>query len=439
MNHAEAVLYMHLSDVESLEYLARERFSSAIVQEVIPSETGRKLISWALDYYYNSGRLLAPTPEAIKETWGDEMEKVDISLGDGTETDSIQWVVEQLRSHFAYWQSQEFVKIFASSVAKADPTDKVAAVQRGATELYRLTRTLVSNRQQATLDEGIQDAVTRYERFAEDHELRGLAFGLPLIDLHYGGVREGEIAVFAGASGAGKSWVGLKALYEEWRRERQSIFFSLELSLETCFDRLACIGAGVSYARWQTATAQPEELDRVHVILERLRDSPVKPIVVAPPRGDRSMTSMVRQAQSHGSKSLIIDQLTFVTSDDEVKKGYRPKWEAIGDKMHELHEMVNDGSDSLSALIMHQMKREGIERALKSGHHEMTDMADGSEVERTASFVCGVLQSIMDRSMGRALWQTLKARRVPPVDWEMAWELEYGHIKPIRQVIPDAS
>lgn len=439
MNHAESVLYTHLCDVESLEYLARESFSSEIVQEVIPSETGRKLVNWALDYYYDSGRILAPTPEAIKETWGDEMEKVDISLGDGTETDSIEWVVEQLRSHFAYWQSQEFVKAFASAVAKADPTEKVTAVQRGAAELYRLSRTLVSNRQQSTLEQGIQDALTRYEAYAEDHELRGLAFGIPLIDLHYGGIREGEIAVFAGASGAGKSWVGLKALYEEWRRERQSFFFSLELSLETCFDRLACIGAGVSYARWQTGTARPEEMDRVRLILERLKDSPVKPIVVAPPRGERSMTSMTRQAQSYGAKSLIIDQLTFVTSDDEGKKGYRPKWEAIGDRMHELHEMINDGSDPLSALVMHQLKREGIDRAQKTGRFEMTDMADGSEVERTASFVAAVFQSMMQRSQNMAQWQTLKARRVPPLDWDMLWELEFGHIKALRQVISDAN
>jgi hypothetical protein len=433
--HAEEVLYTYLTDVDALEFLARERFSSAAVQEIIPSDTGRKIVMWALEYFFDSGRKLAPTAEAIKESWGQQMEQAEIVLGDGSETDSIQWVIDQLRAHYAYKESQRFVKQFATAVAKADPDEKAAAVSAGAVDLYRIARSLVTQRHQATLAEGVEAAVERYEDFQGTHELRGLAFGMPLIDLHYGGVRDGEIAVFSASSGAGKSWVGLKTLYEEWRRERQSVFFSLELSLETCFDRLACIGAGVSYARWQLSTARPEEMERVHVILDRLRESPVQPLVIAPPRGERSMTALIRQAQSHDARSVIIDQLTFV-SDDGGKKGYRPKWESTGDKMHELHELISDtGGERLSALVLHQLKREGIERAQKSGRYEMTDLADGSEVERTASFVAAVFQSTVARSLGQAEWQTLKARRVPVKDWTMVWELEFGHMKPLREVV----
>lgn len=436
--HAEEVLYTYLTDVEALEFLARERFSSETVQKIIPSDTGRKIVTWALEYFFDSGRKLAPTAEAIKESWGQQMEQAEIALGDGSETDSIQWVVDQLRAHFAYRESQRFVKEFATAVAKADPDEKAATVSAAAVDLYEIARSLVTQRHQATIAEGVEAALERYEDFEGRHEMRGLAFGIPLIDLHYGGVREGEIAVFSASSGAGKSWVGLKTLFEEWRRERQSVFFSLELSLETCFDRLACIGAGVSYARWQLSTARPEEMDRVRIVLDRLRESPVQPLVIAPPRGERSMTALVRQAQSYSAQSVIIDQLTFVSSDDTGKKGYRPKWESTGDKMHELHELISDtGGDRISALVLHQLKREGIERAQKSGHYEMTDLADGSEVERTASFVCAIFQSVVNRSLGEADWQTLKARRVPAKDWTLAWDLEFGHMKALREKVRD--
>jgi replicative DNA helicase len=436
MNHAEKVLYQHLSDVDSLDVLARERFSVEEVREVIPTEAGRYIVAWSLNYYFANGRKVAPTPEAITETWVVEMERADISLGDGTETDSIEWAIEQLRAHHAVWKSQEFVKGFASAIAKAAPTEKVVVVQQAAYDLYQLSQRLISRREESQLAPGVQTALEHYrERADTEQSTDGLTFGLPLVDLHTHGVHGGEISVFAAGSGVGKSWWAVKTLLAEWRAGRQAVLFTLELSMLTCFDRIACMGAGVSYQRWQEGRATEDEVDRVTLLIKNLEDSPIKPLIVLPPSGERSMMAMVRQAQSHDAQSIIIDQLTFV----DVVEGSRARqrWESVGEKMHQLHELITGGAYRPSVLLMHQINRDGVQAAQKTGRYEMWHMAEAAEVERTATFVFAVFQSRMDQVMHQARLQILKNRRGALKTWMMLWELEFGAIKADHELVEE--
>lgn len=436
MNHAEKVLYQHLSDVDSLDVLARERFSTAQVREVIPTEAGRALVAWALDYYFASGRTVAPTPDAITETWLVEMERADISLGDGTETDSVEWAIEQLRTHHAVWKSQEFVKGFASSIAKAAPTEKVGVVQQAAYSLYQLSQSLTSRREESDLATGIQMALEHYQQRADtDQVTEGLTFGMPLVDLHTQGIHSGEIAVFAAGSGVGKSWMALKTLLAEWKAGRQVVLFTLELSMLTCFDRLACMGAGVSYQRWQEGRANDDEIHRVTILIKSLEESPIKPIIVLPPSGERSMMAMVRQAQSYDAQSVIIDQFTFVDAIEGSRA--RQRWESVGEKMHQLHELITGGAYRPAVLLMHQINREGVQAAQKTGKYEMWHLAEGSEMERTASWVFAVFQSRMDQIMHQARLQTLKTRRGAIKAWMMLWQLEFGAIDAKREIVEE--
>ena len=436
MNYAEKVLYQHLSDVNSLDVLAKERFSTARVREVIPTEAGREIVAWALDYYFANGRQVAPTPEAITETWVVQMERADISLGDGTETDSIEWAIEQLRSHHAVWKSQEFVKGFASAITKAAPTEKVTVVQQAAYDLYQLSQSLVSRREESDVATGVQVALEHYlERADTEQTTDGLTFGMPLVDLHTHGVHGGEIAVFAAGSGVGKSWMALKTLLAEWKAGRQAVLFTLELAMLTCFDRIACMNAGVSYQRWQEGRANDDEIYRVTLLIKNLEESPIKPIIILPPSGERSMMALVRQAQSYDAQSIIIDQLTFVDAVEGSRA--RQRWESVGEKMHQLHELITGGAYRPSVLLMHQINRDGVQAAQKTGKYEMWHMAEAAEVERTATFVFAAFQSRMDQTMHQAQLQMLKNRRGALKTWIMLWELEFGTINAKHELVEE--
>lgn len=432
MNHAERVLVAHLTDVDSLDFLAVEGFLSTSV-EIIPTELIRKLVIWSLEYYFRNGRKVAPSKEAFQETWADDLEQSDVELGDDTETDSVEWAVEQLRTNYAQWRSQTFVKDFAMAVAKADPTDKVAAIQEGAHELYKLAQVLVTRKNEMDAAEGFQDVLARYEALiASGDSIRGLTFGMRQIDEHIGGVHDGEIAVVAAGSGVGKSWLGGKVAWNEFEKARRVALFTLENDLPMTFDRLACMAARVDYEKWQTGKANEGEILRVKLNLEKLQESEHKPIVLMPEQGHRTVQSMVRKAIVLGADSIIVDQLSHVEPDPKSRAIKRN--EQVAEIMRGFAVAVNDGHDQLPLLLLHQINREGKKDSRSTGRYTMEHLGESAEVERSASFVFTVYQSADANAVQQALFQTLKARRVPPKDWLVHWRLGIGDIRVIKEM-----
>ena len=434
VNHEESVLYAHLTEPDSLDVLAREGFLSEVNREVIPTELGRDIVQWALRIYYDSGRKVAPSKEAIHATWGEQMEKVEISIQDDTETDSIEWAIEELRAKYATWRSHKFVKEFAENVTQASSPDKVSVVRDYAGELHALTQILTTQRAEAPMDLGMQEAFDRVLRRANQRNvLSGLTFGIPQIDFHTMGIHEGEVAVFAAFSGVGKSWFAAACAYAEWLRGRRTILYTLENDLEMTFDRMACMQANVPYENWQQGKLDKGQKDRVEQALARVKQTEHSPYVIMPGRGDRTAVSMIRKAFAMDAESIIIDQLSFV----ERKPGSRARErrEIFAENIQEIKSLVSEGHERLPVLVLHQIKREGAKEARKTGRYVMDDLAESSEIERTADFVFSAIQSDDHFKAGLALFQTLKARRVPVKDWILNWRLETGSISHFADVL----
>ncbi len=68
MNHAEQVLLNHLTDPDSLDYLAQEGFSGEAARDIIKSEPVRYLLEWALIYFFENSRKVTPSLQAFPET-----------------------------------------------------------------------------------------------------------------------------------------------------------------------------------------------------------------------------------------------------------------------------------------------------------------------------------------------------------------------------------
>lgn len=439
MSHAEETLYNHLTTAESLDYLVREGFSTEHNRECISDELGRDIVAWVLDQYHKSGRKVAPTREGIVETWGRKMEQVSIVIDDEYDSDSVQWAVEQLRSDYANYQIQNFVKALAGEMADAPAPERPDLVRTYAGLLYDLSQRVTSHHQEMAADIGLDDAWVRYqERATARNHVKGLTFGLPMIDEHLMGIWPGEVAVFGAGSGVGKSWVAIKAAVADWRRGRRAMLVTLENDLEMTFDRMACVMAGIGYARFQQGKLDEGSLLRFHVARRQISDTEHGPVVVMPDEGDRDPVSIVRRALSVGAKSLIVDQLSHV----EPMPGRRTykRHEEIAEIMRGFKRLVSTGADRISLLIMSQINREGIKAARKTGRHQMEDFAESSEVERSADHVhTAMLQPTEDNEDG-VLWQKLKGRRVEPLPnaWSMAWRLGVGDIRALAEVKPGA-
>jgi replicative DNA helicase len=397
--------------------------------EIIPTELVRTLLVWALDQYYASNRTVAASGSAIKETWSTELEQAEITLDVDTETDSIEWAIEQLRINYATWRSQEFAKSFVTKVVKSDPTARLLAIQEGAQDLYRLSEALRSRRQEMNGLEGFEDAILRHQRRKEEGRVTmGLTFGWPLVDEHIFGVHPGEIAVVAAGSAVGKSWIGGRVTLNEWCNNRRTAHFTLENDLPMSFDRLVCMAARVNYETWQRGEGDEGDMQRVELQREKLKGYAKEPLFLMPSDREATVVAMVRKALAEGADSIVIDQLSHVTAD----RGIRERREQIAKIMRDLKGVVREAQ--IPCLMLHQINRDGKKEAAKTGRYTMEHMAESSEVERSADFVFTVYQSEEDRVLQQAILDTLKFRRGPLKTWELAYRLDIGDIDARREL-----
>lgn len=427
MSRALDCLYAGLTEVDGLEVIARED----IDLEIIPAEHAemRQVVSWAVDRFFESGQLKAPSRAALLATWGEVIDGCGVELlAEDEEYDNVEWAIDDLRSRYVHHQFQQMMMDAGRAMAEAAPDQRVEVLAEQVAILQDLALQVQSRANQQEGLAGIRDSLARYRsRAQEGHQTLGMTFGLPPVDRHLYGIHPGELCVFAAGSATGKSWMQAATLLNEWRLGRKSVLYTLENSVEMTYDRIITLGSGVDARAYQRGELHPTEMGRLERWVDQheegMRDMV---LVVMPPVGGRLASSMVRHAQTLGAESLLVDQLTFMEHSNPSRKA---KHEVVGDIMHELKTMISSGRHRMSCLLTHQINREGIKAAEKTGQLEMTMLADSSETERTADQVLGLYQSSEMRLATRALLQVLKARREDLAAWDLVWRPANGMIQ----------
>ena len=432
MNTAEEALYAHLTDVDSLDIIIREGLSTEIGQEIIPTEIGRKITSWCIDHYFKSDRKVAPTKAAIDKTWGSEMGDL-MSINDEFEGDSVQWAIEQLRTDYVDYQSGEFGKALVTAVRQADPPKRADTLVEYSQILHMLAQAVVSRRNEMDGAQGLADALDRYrEREASDHDFDGITFGLPEVDDHVMGVHPGELCIFAGTSGGGKSWWAGLIVLQEYRRKRKSILFTLENDVEMTYDRLACLWCHIDYGKWQRTECNEGEVQRVEAFLAEMKDSPYKPIIAQPDESEATGAAMVRRAIVEDCDSILIDQLSHVEPVTGSKA--RQRNEIVAEIVKDIYKQIKRGGKKIPCILFHQINRKGREEARKTNHYIMDHLGEASQIENAADLIFAIFQAPDHVINEWAELQMLKGRRIPCKDWEIDWRPQVGDVRVRREI-----
>lgn len=426
---AEDVLYAALTDTDDLEALA----TIGLDLEAIPTAEMREVVSWAIDRFFESGRTVAPSRVALVETWGQHIEDAGVELlPEDEDRDTIQWAIDALKAKFVEWRFQGFTKDAAMDMATAAAPEKVKTLAAKADELFTLSMRVQPRHMKTDAATGFEQSFADYQgRAREGHTFKGMTFGLPAVDNHTFGIHPGELAVLAAGPKTGKSMFVVHAARTCWQRGETTVLFTLENSVQMTIDRLVCQILSVDYRNWQRGQCQPEEEDRVRgYINDELPKFTERFHIIMPEPGKRTPQSLVREAQMLGAKHLFIDQLTFLEHPSPARKA---RHEIIRDLMHDLKTLISSGNQPIPCLLAHQINREGVKAARNAGYLLMENMAEGSEVERTADWVFGLLQTEAYRIAGQALLQVLAARREDITAWDLNWVPARGGIGVIRE------
>lgn len=434
MRHAEGVLLGHLSDADSLDALAREGFLTEQIREVIPTDYVRRMVAWALDRFFTDGRMVAPSRDAIIETWSETLERFEFELPNpDVEIDSIGWVITDLRSNHARIQSEKLGTDFANAIGMADGPERVEIFTEFADRFYTVSQSLISRRSEADGFFGLQDSMRRLvDRIENGHQNRGMHIGVDLIDRHTFGVHSGEICTICSESGIGKSWMAGLCCLCEWRRGRKPLLVTLENDVEMTYDRLACMATGIPYEAYQAGALAEEQLRALFLLMDEMEASPNRPVITQIDISQRTASGIVRKAQLESADSLIIDQLSFMHTEKGSKSTQRNF--QVSEIMQRLKEMISEQSLRLPVLLLAQLNREGAKAARKEGRYRKDHLGDSAWVEQTSDFLWALYRSSQMEIDGTLQFQCLKSRRVDPKHFEAFWQPWMGVVRGIGEI-----
>ncbi|MFF7198209.1 DnaB-like helicase C-terminal domain-containing protein [Streptomyces sp. NPDC008079] len=431
-DHSESVLYASLTDVEALEQIAQ----IGIDPQVIPTEAMRDVVMWCLEYYHLSGRTKAPSREMLLEQWGKRLERARIELPDeDVEIDLATTAVKYLVAQYVHKEMQHLQREIAIIMASAEPHEVVDGVHAAADAFSALSLRVRDRTSEVEGIQGIQDSLHRYDqRAAAPRIVTGMSVGIPAVDGHTLGVHGGEIAVWAAPPKGAKSWSATHVAHTEWTRGREVVLNSLENSVPMSYDRLACQICSVDYRLYQKGDATEEDTQRVRDWLTTNRaDLKDGFHLVSPEQGRRTPAAIIRHAQALGAKTIIIDQLSHIEHPNPSQR--RPRNEVVRDIMMELAVLISTGRETVPLLLTAQINREGVAAAHRAGKLELQHLAESAEIERSASWVFGLMRSEAEVTAGMATLQMLASRRMDLKNWRLAFEPWYG----IQQALGEAS
>lgn len=422
----EKTLMGLLVETDSLEVLARE----GLDPRVVPTAALRPVVGWSLAHYRSTGK--APTAGVLVAQFGDLISDHGLTWDDDPPEETIEWAIDDLKSSFVRNEAGTFARRLVTEITEAAPDERVDLLGRFSSELASLNMALQPRLNQVDLRMTGEDLLGEYEENANSQgQVKGMAFGLPQIDSYTRGIHDGELCVTAGGPKTGKSWWLDFVAYNEWSRGRVAGLFTLENSIPMTRLRLACIATNLSIEELQAGTLSDADLAMLKAwVNDVLMVSDTPFLIFSPTMVNRTPHAIVQAARAHGVEALIVDQLTFL--DDAGNSRSRP--EEIKNILHDLKELISTGRHQMPCLLAHQINREGVKAAEKSGWLSMYHMAEGSEVERTVDWAFGLYQSNENKMFSRMQFQTLATRRAVPKHFNLQWSIATGVVGVVNEI-----
>lgn len=425
----ERALIQHLVLPDSLRVLVEED----LPDEMFPSEELRPVYRFAIDYWHGDpAESTCPSVDAVLLHFSSVLSEHEIDLTIEPE-DTLDWAVTALKGAYIDRKWQPFVLDFSRKMQESTLIDKQAILDTSISELMSLQSSLFRSSERADLRTAMDRQLALYQDRVDlraSGQVQGLIFGMGLVDQHTAGIRAGELAVAAAGPKVGKSWALAWAAWNYWLAGGCPVLFTLENSVEMTLDRIACMVTAVDSRRWQRGECSDEEVERVRQWRDWLAGQERPFHVLQPEPGKRTIEQMVRRAKVEGD-AVLIDQLTFVEVPRSAER--KPRDQQVRDILHEGKALISSGV-RIPCLIAHQINREGVKAAERTGRLAMYHLAESAEVERTADWVFGFWQSRALREVGRLWLQMLAARREDLVHWECAWRPWMGQVQSLAQI-----
>lgn len=383
----------HLAIAESVHTFRGERLASSMIED----EDICHMYKWQMNHYRDHGKPATPTVLA---------DEFDVDFAQ-PET-AVSKLIELLRKRYVTNNSRgEMAKI--ANAYKADPMTVAPMMIKVGQDLNRLVA-----------PQGDSFGTGDLDRVLDLYDKRALlgpgpSLGFEELDDYYHGMR-GVVINIASPKGK-KSWFTVKSLLENILVGRNVWHYSLELPPEETNERLYAMAANIP--PWKFIKGRLTKEDRKLLKdTSDLLDEEGNYKIVKPPRGDRSISSMVERARDAGAEAIYFDQLQYI-EDSKGQPLFSAKPQEYGEVLNEARDLSDDGP----LWIVHQFNRTAM---FSDAMPEMQQAKGAAACEEVATLILGLWANKDMAKSGITEFGSIASRHFENQSWEIGVDLNRG-------------
>lgn len=367
-----------------------------------------------------------------KEKQIDDVRSIWKIIQDHTYDDKqFKFDLSKLKARYAEKQ----IELYQENISKAVTANEKIDVKRSMQDMQRLIQNVKSIEQsksyeRKTLKETISDYKSEYNAKLKDPNFdRGILTGYSYLDAVTDGLREGEMLLIGGESGAGKSMLLMNIALQIWLQKNNVdmttgfgtgynvLYFSLEMPIKPCRNRVYSRLSGVPSKLIRNPVTKDgkqrmnaEERQKIRKAISFIDNYPYEFEIIDVPRGctAENVETLFEEALLKFDVKVVVVDYLGIMNDDENNDDDWLKLGFIAGKLHELARVHNlillsavqlnrakaskDAEDKIgmhrvgrSALIMHhanigvQIETRQNEKQYPDMHYHVIKNRDGEQ------------------------------------------------------------
>lgn len=285
----------------------------------------------------------------VKKVW-ESIEKI------AYDTKEFKHDLEKMKKRFAEKQISSVQSALNKQTdGNMDISKAMADMQKTVQSIKSLNQTKAYDRK--TLKEAVPIFREEYNAKMEDPNFdQGIKCGYSYLDSVTDGMRPGELILFGGESGAGKSMLLMNVAIQLWLQGNtldtedgqfgpgnNVLYFSLEMPFKPCLNRVLSRMSGNPSKLIRNAKLNQEEADKLKKALKFIKRYPYEFEIVDIPRGAtmESLELIYEDAKAHyDPKIIVIDYLGLMDYDGADMEDWL-KLGKISEKIHEFARVHN--------------------------------------------------------------------------------------------------
>ncbi len=330
------------------------RFRKAIDSGVAPDDFKQEDLQRAFQYIIDhTNRYGAPPSYNVLRLDAD----VDLPKQRVVMADSFEWFLDSYIRQKQLTYALEFADALTIAGNAGDPEklrDCLAAYLDG-------LRKLLKRQDTAYLLGGIEAAVEEHNRLQFGFAEKGIEIGFPYVDAVTGGIQKGDIALIAGASGSGKTYILCRAAEHAARTGKRVLFISMEMTTTQIARRVAALGAHIDAMAFRLGRLSRFAMEKVNEYIEAIKSRDPDHFVVVEGGMSLKIADIALLVKEYKPDFLVVDGAYMLKP--SVLTGLTKRWEQVMEAIEELKVLAV--RERIAVLASVQFKRKGAKEGLE--------------------------------------------------------------------------